>query len=180
MSRIGKQKIVVPAGTKVELLQDSSIVATGKFGSNTVPYFKDFVEVVISGSDVEVKPLDVEKSSQFWGLQRSLIDSAVKGVTTLFEKKLEVVGVGYKVDKKGNGISLKVGFSHAVEFDPPEGVQIEVEKNVITVKGANNVLVGDTAAKIRNIRKPNPYKGKGIRYVGEEIKLKPISTGGKK
>jgi large subunit ribosomal protein L6 len=178
MSRIGKQKINIPAGVTVKIDNDK-IIASGKLGHLESPYFKDSVEVVI-GSDIEVKSLGKADSPKLWGLQRTLIANIVQGITEKFEKRLEVNGVGFRVDKKGKGLSLKLGYSHLIDFEAPEGIELNVEKNVIIVSGIDKVQVGDTAARLRALRKPDVYKGKGVRYLGEEIKLKQISTGGKK
>ena len=116
--------------------------------------------------------------SAYWGLTRALIANMIEGVTKGFEKRLELVGVGYRVKPDAKGVSFTLGYSHPILFEKPEGIDIQVEENkIVIVKGADKQLVGLTAAKIRDLRKPEVYKGKGIRYVGEYIKTKPGKAG---
>ena len=117
-------------------------------------------------------PKGGKNKKAFWGLYRSLLFNMVKGVSEGFEKKLEIKGVGYKARVEGKKLILSVGFSHDVEFIPPEDINISVEKNIITISGIDKQKVGEIAAKIRKIRPPDPYKGKGIRYLGEEVRTK--------
>ncbi len=121
---------------------------------------------------VAVAEPDLVRDRALWGLFRSLIQNMITGVTKGFEKKLDVVGVGYKVAGGGAKITLDVGYSHPVEFPMPAGITATVEKNTITLNGANNEVLGETAAQIRRIRKPEPYKGKGIKYVDEVVRRK--------
>ena len=172
MSKIGKQPI--PLTPKVAVtIEDNHVVITGPLG--TLAYDKPAsLEVKIVDTNLLVTPRHTgEGVTALWGLWRSLLANAVKGVEEGFKIQLELVGVGYRVQKTGDGIELEVGFSHKVPFVPTEGVTLDVEKGVITVKGYDKQAVGQVAANIRRVRKPEPYKGKGIRYVGEVVKLKP-------
>jgi large subunit ribosomal protein L6 len=115
---------------------------------------------------------DIRKLYAFWGLTRNLIANMIEGVSKGYEKKLELQGVGYKVALKGNDLDLSLGFSHPVLFKAPEGIKFTIEKNIITITGIEKQLVGQVSADIRKLRKPEPYKGKGIRYVGELVRRK--------
>lgn len=172
MSRIGKQPIQLKQGVSVEM-NGSDITISGSKGSisNTVP---NVISVEQEGDTLVVAPASKTKSAkEMWGLWRTLLANAVDGVSEGFSKELELVGVGYRVQTKGNAIELAVGYSHPVLYEPPEGITLEVEKGVIKVSGIDKQLVGQVAAEIRAVRSPEPYKGKGIRYVGEHVKLKP-------
>jgi large subunit ribosomal protein L6 len=124
------------------------------------------------------RPSDNRQHKSLHGLTRSLIDSMIEGVTQGYTKKLEIVGVGYKAEKKGSKLVLNLGYSHPVEMDDPEGIETSVEKNIITVTGIDKQKVGNYAAVIRDWRKPEPYKGKGIKYQGEHIRRKAGKTAG--
>ena len=172
MSRIGKQPIQIPEGVTVSI-SDGVISIKGPKGENrfVIPP-KAVIQEKDGALNVSVpKPEDVRQAA-FWGLTRSLTANAVLGVTEGFEKKLEVNGVGYKIALQGKKLVLNVGFSHSVEFEIPEGIDVSVEDNIITIKGVNKQLVGETAASIRKIKKPEPYKGKGIKYSDEQIRRK--------
>ena len=172
MSRIGKKIIQIP--DKVEVKIDSGLVLVkGPKGELKQRMVRE-IEVEQSDKELVVKVMNEndKKQRSLWGTFRQLIANMILGVTEGFEKKLEVNGVGYRTEIKGNELVLNVGFSHPVHFKMPEGIQIQVEKNLITVGGIDKQLVGETAARIRKIKKPEPYKGKGIKYVDEVIRRK--------
>lgn len=177
MSRIGKMPIEFSKDTQVKV-EDGSITVTGPKGE-LQKYLHELVNVKVEDNQVivEVNDPTSKKEKSFWGLYRSLIASMVQGVEEGFEKKLEVNGVGYSVSLSGNKLSLKVGYSHPVEYTLPEGVSASVEGNVITVSGIDKQVVGEVAAEIRKIKKPEPYKGKGIKYVDEVIRRKEGKSG---
>ncbi len=177
MSRIGKQPIPVPNGVKVEI-QGTNIKVTGSKGileRNIRPE----IEIRQEGNSLLCSPKGTSKRVMaFWGMTRSLINNMVVGVDKGFERQLLVEGVGYRVKASGSTLTLSVGYSNPVEFNMPDGVAIEVGKdNSLTVRGVDKELVGMTAAKIREIRKPEPYKGKGIRYIDEHIVRKVGKAG---
>ncbi len=172
MSRIGKQPIPLPEGVTVSV-EARSLSVAGPRGALSVSLPpKARVTERDRALHVSVPDPSDGRQAAFWGLARSLAANAVRGVTEGFEKKLEVNGVGYKVQLTGNTLVLNVGYSHPIEFRLPEGIAGSVEGNVITVRGIDRELLGETAARIRNVRKPEPYKGKGIRYTGEVIRRK--------
>ena len=176
MSRIGKQPIELPEAVKV-ILEGSSISIEGPKGKLEYSLSR---ELVIEKTDHELKlnlPKETKQGKALWGLWRSLLANAVIGVSQGYEKKLELVGIGYRGKKVADILELQVGFSHPVKYKAMDGVEVSIEKNIITVSGIDKQKVGETAAQIRRIKKPEPYKGKGIRYVGEEIKLKPGKAG---
>jgi len=177
MSRIGRKPIDIPEGVTVEV-NSGSVVVTGPKGSLTVN-FRPEIEVLVENKQVLAKRKKENKlAKSLHGLTRTLIANAVEGVTNGFSKSLEVVGTGYRASLEGETLVLAVGFSHLVKVSPPQGIKFEVEgNNKIKVSGIDKVLVGQIAAQIRKIRPPDPYKGKGIRYEGEEIKLKPGKAG---
>lgn len=172
MSRIGKKIIELPEGVSVTLAGDEVQVKGPKGELKRI--FPRGVSVEVKDKSVEVHIADVENRQQraFWGLSRALLANMVEGVSKGFVKKLEIKGIGYKAEVKGTTLVLNVGFSHQVEFKPSTGITITVEKNIITVTGIDKQVVGETAANIRKIRKPEPYKGKGIRYVDEQVRQK--------
>jgi len=172
MSRIGKKPIQLPGGVKAEL-QGSTVKITGPKGNLTVVLHP---RVKVQATDKEVV-VDVDKKEEkfersLWGLSRSLIANAVQGVVSGFEKKLEIVGVAYRGSVAGKKINLSLGFSHPVEVDIPEGLTVTIDKNIITVAGIDKQLVGEFAANIRSLKKPEPYKGKGIKYADEVVRRK--------
>lgn len=178
MSRIGKQPIIIPAGVTVTCT-DAVVKVKGPKGElqHVLP---SEATVEINDGEVLVKRASdnrIERSMH--GLTRSLVANMVEGVSQGFTRELEVVGVGYRVEKSGKTLVLTVGLSHQVNFDEPKGITIHVDKQIIRVEGIDKQLVGETAAKIRKIRKPDVYKGKGIRYVGETVRRKAGKAGAK-
>ena len=171
MSRIGKKPVDIPAGVKVTL-NDGVITVEGK--SKLAMPLPPHVAVEIKENQLLVTQADdTRKAGAMHGLARSLINNMVIGVTAGFRKELAIVGIGYKAVLAGNKLTLTLGFSHTIEFPVPEGIKITVTpENKIIVEGADKQLVGETAAEIRRFRPPEPYKGKGIRYVDERIVLK--------
>ena len=174
MSRIGSQIIEIPAGVTVTV-SGGRVVVKGPNGELTQE-IRPEIDVKVEDSKVVTSvKIQTNDSPALWGLTRALINNMVKGVTQDYQKKLQMLGVGYRAKKVSDSkISLTVGFSHPVDFEAPQGINLDVEENnVIVIKGANKQLVGLTAAKIRRIREPEPYKGKGIRYEDEYVKRKP-------
>lgn len=172
MSRIGKKSIAVPANVTVTIEGDT-VKVKGPKGEDLLRLHPN-VHVSLEAGELAVTVNNPEEKQDraLWGLHRALLANMVRGVGQPFEKKLEMVGVGYKVALQGRKLVLEVGFSHPVEVELPEGITATVEKNVITLTGVNKQQVGEMAAQIRAIRKPEPYKGKGIKYVGEVIRRK--------
>jgi large subunit ribosomal protein L6 len=172
MSRIGKQTIEIPEGVTIKI-DGQQVSVKGPKGELTEKLSNvAVIEQKEKKIKVTVKNPEVKSNRALWGLSRMLIANMVEGVTKGYEKKLEVNGVGFKVDLQGKKLVLHVGFSHPVEFELPEEIEGKVEKNVITLSGINKQLVGNTAAQVRSIRKPEPYKGKGIKYIDETIRRK--------
>ncbi|MFN2591072.1 MAG: 50S ribosomal protein L6 [Actinomycetota bacterium] len=172
MSRIGKQPIAVPSGVEVEV--DGSRVAVKGPRGRLERVFHDDMRITLEDGTLAVtRPSDERLHRSLHGLTRSLIANMVEGVTGGFEKRLEIVGVGYRAAVKGRDLELALGFSHPVTVTAPEGIDFEVPApNRITVRGIDKELVGEVAANIRKIRKPEPYKGKGVRYEGEYVRKK--------
>ena len=179
MSRVGKQTIELPAGTTIST-SDGVLSVKGKNGELSRALDRA-VTVNVSDNQVTVSVADEDNKAQraLWGTFASHVKNMVQGVSEGFEKKLEVNGVGYRVSLQGNDLKLEVGFSHPVLFPLPDGVKAAVEKNLITLSSIDKELLGDTAAKIRAIRKPEPYKGKGIKYSDEVIRRKAGKTAAK-
>ena len=171
MSRIGKQPIKIKDKVEVSI-KDDVVLVKGPKGELSLKKLSS-VSIEIKDGEVLVSTTEDSKAaSAFWGLTRSLINNMVEGVVDGYEKKLQIEGVGFKVELKGNKLVMALGFSHPVEFEAPDGVKFEVEKNIIKVSGIDKVLVGQVAANIRKLKKPEPYKGKGIRYQGEVVRRK--------
>jgi large subunit ribosomal protein L6 len=176
MSRIGKLPIDVPSGVTITV-GESDVTVEGPKGKLVVPHLSD-VTVAIEDGQAKVTRKDDERIARAQhGLQRALLNNAVQGVTAGFEKKLEVNGVGFRVNGGGQEIEMSLGFSHPVKYKARDGVQLEVNKMEITVKGIDKQLVGQTAAEIRALKKPEPYKGKGIKYADEVILRKAGKAG---
>ncbi len=168
MSRIGNKIIEIPEGVTVNL-NAGVLEAKGQDKSNKVD-IHPLVDVKIENSIISVSRKNETKlAKSIHGLMRSLIANAIEGVKNGFKKDLELVGVGYRAQVEGDNLKLKVGFSHEVDYKAPEGITFEVKKNTISISGHDKQLVGQVAADIRAIKKPEPYKGKGIKYVGEKI-----------
>ncbi|HHY06182.1 MAG TPA: 50S ribosomal protein L6 [Clostridia bacterium] len=177
MSRIGKQPIDVPEGVEVKV-QGTKISVQGPKGKLEKEFPEGIIVTVEKGQIVVACPNEEKKYQAFWGMSRSLIANMVEGVTKGFEKSLDITGVGYRAAKQGNKLVLTVGYSHPVEIEPGEGLEIEVPApNKIVVKGIDKDKVGQLAANIRFVRSPEPYKGKGIRYSDEVVHIKPGKTG---
>lgn len=171
MSRIGKLPIAIPAGTEVSV-GGHEITVKGKGGTLKRPMHQA-VSVVVQNGEVVVSPAQKSRLARsLWGTYAAHVRNMIAGVNTPFQKKLQVEGIGYKVELSGKQLKLSVGFSHPVLVPVPEGVTAAVEKNIITVSSADKELVGGFAASIRAIKKPEPYKGKGIRYEGEVVRQK--------
>ncbi|MDD9904355.1 MAG: 50S ribosomal protein L6 [Rhodospirillaceae bacterium] len=171
MSRVGKNPVEIPSGVEVSIV-DGILTAKGKLGEETVP-LTDVVDVTMEENKVSVKPRDESKQSRsMWGTTRSLVQNAVTGVSEGFTKKLEIVGVGYRAQMQGKTLNLQLGYSHDIPYPVPEGITIALEGdrgNVIAVTGPNKQQVGQVASEIRGFRKPEPYKGKGVRYSDEYV-----------
>lgn len=179
MSRIGKQPIVVPSGVTITVDPDFITVAGSK---GTLKQFTmPGVTVEVTGSEATVTRVNDEPVNRAkHGLMRSLVNNMVVGVSKGFEKKLEITGVGYRVNMQGADLKFNLGFSHDVIYKLPQGITATTEQNVITVSGIDKQQVGQVAAEIRALKKPEPYKGKGIKYVGERILRKSGKSGKEK
>lgn len=180
MSRIGRKPITVPSGVNITL-DNSVITVKGPKGTLSREIHKDMQVSVEENVITVVRPSDNKLHRSLHGTTRSVISNMVNGVTEGFSKNLELVGVGYRANKSGDKIVLNVGYSHPVEITPEAGIEFEVPSNTkITVKGIDKERVGAYAAKIRSVREPEPYKGKGIKYEGERIIRKEGKAGKKK
>lgn len=178
MSRIGKQPVDLPKGVEASL-RNGTLKIKGPKGELSLDIHPEMTARVEDGSVLVDRPSDSANHKALHGLTRSLISNMVEGVTNGFSKTLEIVGVGYRADKKGSGITMNLGFSHPVEYTAPEGVTLEVpNQTTVVVQGPDKQAVGQTAAEIRGFRPPEPYKGKGIRYQGEQIRRKAGKTAG--
>lgn len=176
MSRIGKLPIAIPTGVTITVADDV-ITVVGAKGQLVVPHLSDVTVKVDDGQAIVSRKNDERIARAQHGLQRALLNNAVQGVTSGFEKKLEVNGVGFRVNGGGKELEMALGFSHPVKYKAPEGVDLEVNKMEITVKGIDKQLVGQVAAEIRSLKKPEPYKGKGIKYADEVILRKAGKAG---
>ena len=172
MSRIGKKTIAVPKGVTVTL-NGQAVTVKGPKGERSWTVAEE-IEVTQEGDELSLTPRsDTPRARAMWGLSRTLVDNMVTGVTTGFEKTLELVGVGYRAALKGKDLSLQLGFSHDVDIVPPEGITFAVPKQTeIKISGNDKQAVGEIAAVIRKMRPPEPYKGKGVRYQGEFVRRK--------
>ena len=181
MSRIGRAPITVPAGVEVSVNERNHIIVKGPKGTlerDLVPQMKVNVE---AGVIHVTRPDDTKQNRSLHGLTRTLVDNMVVGVTQGFEKKLEINGVGYRASKEGKNLVMNLGFSHQIIVPETEDIQIEVtDANHIVIKGIDKQKVGQFAAEVRGKRPPEPYKGKGVRYSTEVVRLKAGKTGGKK
>ncbi len=180
MSRIGKMPITIPAGVDFKL-DDHVVTVKGPKGTLTRELHKDMIIKVENGVVTVERPSDKKEHRSLHGLTRTLISNMVIGVTDGYKKELEINGVGYRANMQGTSLNLTLGYSHPVVMEPVEGITIEVpQPNQIIVSGADKQLVGHVASKIREKRPPEPYKGKGIKYVDEHIRRKEGKTGAKK
>jgi len=180
MSRIGRMPIAIPAGVTVDVAENNKVTVKGPKGTLERVMAPE-MEIKVEGAEVTVsRPNELKRNKSLHGLTRTLINNMVVGVTSGYEKVLEVNGVGYRASKAGNKLTLNLGYSHPVEMEDPEGVETVVEgQNKITVKGIDKEKVGQYAAEIRDKRRPEPYKGKGIKYADEHIRRKVGKTGKK-
>ena len=179
MSRIGRKPVVVPAGVEVAV-NGNIVTVKGPKGQLEQEISKNLTVEVKEGEVLVTRPSDNREDRSQHGLARTLINNMIIGVTAGYEKKMQMVGVGYKAEKKGNTLVMNLGYSHPVEMVDPEGITTEVPSATeIVVKGMDKALVGNYAANIRAWRKPEPYKGKGIKYVDEVIRRKEGKTGKK-
>ena len=178
MSRIGKQPVELPKGVDVSVT-GNSVRVKGPKGDLTLDAHPEMTVTIQDGVLVVERPSDNAGHKALHGLTRSLIANMVGGVTQGYQKGLEIVGVGYKAEKSGKGIKLTVGYSHVVQYDAPPGIVIETPNpTTIVISGADKQMVGQVAAEIRLVRPPEPYKGKGIRYQGEQVRRKAGKTAG--
>lgn len=179
MSRIGRMPIAVPAGVTVDIAENNKVTVKGPKGTLERVLPAEMEIKLEEGVITVVRPNDLKRMKSLHGLSRTLVNNMVVGVTEGYSKKLEVNGVGYKVAKAGNKLTLSLGYSHPVEMTDPDGIESVVEGNSITVKGIDKEKVGQFAAEIRDKRRPEPYKGKGIKYSTEVIRRKVGKTGKK-
>ncbi len=177
MSRIGNKVIQVPAGVTVTINQDNNVVVKGPKGQLEFT-FNENLKIALNGTELSVeRPNDEIFTRKIHGTTRALLNNMVVGVTEGFKKQLEIRGVGYRAQLQGNVVVLQMGFSHPVELPIPEGVTVTLPKNTdVIIEGIDKQLVGEFAAKIRSVKKPEPYLGKGIRYVGEYVPRKAGKT----
>jgi len=181
VSRIGRMPIAVPAGVTVEVKENNIVTVKGPKGTLTKELHPDMI-IKQEGAEITVsRPSEIKMHKALHGLTRTLLNNMVVGVTEGYEKKLEVNGVGYRVQMQGKNLVMNLGFSHQVEMVPVDGITIEAPTaNEIIIKGIDKQIVGEFAAKVREKRPPEPYKGKGIKYATERIRRKEGKTGGKK
>ncbi|MGO1434033.1 MAG: 50S ribosomal protein L6 [Canibacter sp.] len=177
MSRIGKLPIAIPGSVNVTI-DGQSVTVKGPKGELSLVVAEPIRAALEDGQVIVTRPDDERDSRALHGLTRTLISNDIVGVVEGYSKSLEVVGTGYRVQQKGNGLELALGFSHPVTFEAPEGVTLSVEgNNKITVSGISKQAVGEVAANIRKLRRPEPYKGKGVRYAGENVRRKAGKAG---
>lgn len=176
MSRIGKLPIAIPSGVTITVDSDA-ITVVGPKGQLTVPHLSDVTVTIEDGNAIVTRKDDQKVAKAQHGLQRALLNNAVDGVTKGFEKKLEVNGVGFRVAMNGTALEMSLGFSHPVKYEAPTGVTVTTNKMEITVNGIDKQQVGQVAAEIRALKKPEPYKGKGIKYADEVILRKAGKAG---
>jgi large subunit ribosomal protein L6 len=179
MSRIGKKPVVVPKGVTVAL-DGHTLSVKGPKGELSRTFHPEMTLAIQGEQIVVTRPSDEAKHKALHGLTRSLVQNMVDGVAKGFIKTLEIQGVGYKAEPKPFGLQLALGFSHAVQYKAPAGIKFTVDGNtIVKIEGADKEIVGQVAAEIRNLRKPEPYKGKGVRYQGETVRRKAGKTGAK-
>ena len=176
MSRIGKKPIPITEGIKISI-NKQHVAVVGPKGELELDVHPN---ISVKNDDKEIvvtRPNNARQNRALHGLTRALIANMVQGVSEGFEKKLEIQGVGYRAAKQGDALNFQLGYSHPIQVDPPPGIELSVERNIITVSGIDKQAVGQVAAQIRELRSPEPYKGKGIRYVGERVRRKAGKTG---
>ena len=177
MSRIGNKPVVIPAGVTIDL-KDNTVTVKGPKGELSYTFNQNITLVQNEGEVVFTRPDDSKENKTIHGTTRAVFNNMVVGVTEGFQRELELTGVGYRAQLQGKKLVLNVGYSHPVEFTPEEGIEIEVPSNTkVIVKGYDKQKVGELAANIRGVRPPEPYKGKGIRYVDEFVRRKEGKTG---
>jgi large subunit ribosomal protein L6 len=177
MSRIGRLPIAVPAGVTVTL-DGRSITVVGPRGTLSRDLHPDMAVTETDGTLLVARPTESKTHKQLHGLTRTLVSNMVEGVTAGYRKGLEITGVGYRATLNGRKLTLNLGYSHPIEIDPPSGIAFEVENPTrLAVVGIDKELVGQVAAKVRSMRKPEPYKGKGVRYAGEVVRRKAGKAG---
>jgi large subunit ribosomal protein L6 len=179
MSRIGKKPVTVPKGVSLDL-QGSTVAVKGPRGELRRTLHPEMKVSLKDGTFTVERPSEDKRHKALHGLTRTLVQNMVEGVSKGFIKTLEIQGVGYKAEAKPYGVNLIVGYSHPVKYEAPQGIKISVENNtVVKVEGADKEVVGQVAAELRSVRPPEPYKGKGIRYQGEQVRRKAGKTGAK-
>ena len=169
MSRIGKRPVEIPSGVTANI-EEGKLTVKGPKGTLSMG-LSDLIDYKVEGEEIQVKPAnDTKQARQFWGMQRTLVQNLVDGVTEGFTKVLEITGVGYRAQAQGKTLKLQLGFSHDVDLDVPEGINVNTpDQTTVEISGIDKQKVGQFAAEIREWRKPEPYKGKGVRYRGEYI-----------
>jgi large subunit ribosomal protein L6 len=179
MSRIGKKPVTLPKGVAVEI-QGNTVAVKGPKGELRRTLHSEMQVAMADGQVTVARPSDEKRHKALHGLSRTLVQNMVDGVSKGFTKTLEIQGVGYKAEAKPYGVNLIVGYSHPVKYEAPKGIKISVENNtVVKIEGADKEAVGQVAAELRSVRPPEPYKGKGIRYQGEQVRRKAGKTGAK-
>jgi large subunit ribosomal protein L6 len=184
MSRIGKKAISIPEGVTITVRKDNVVTVKGKKGELKETIDRDITVEVKDGHVYFGRPTDQIRHRELHGLYRALIANLVKGVTEGYAKKLELIGVGFKAANQGNVLDLSLGYSHNIVFEVPKELKVATQQEkgqnpVITLEGIDKQLIGQVAAKLRSLRKPEPYKGKGVRYVGEVVRKKAGKAAGK-
>jgi large subunit ribosomal protein L6 len=178
MSRIGGRPVAVPKGVDVRV-EGRTVQVKGPKGTLSLAVHPDVGVALAEGTVKVSRPTDEKRHKALHGLTRTLIDNMITGVTQGFSRKLEIQGVGYRAERKGKGVTLHLGFSHPVQYAAPEGIDIQTPSPTeVVIAGADKALVGQVAAEIRSIRPPEPYKGKGVRYAGEQVRRKAGKTAG--
>lgn len=172
MSKIGKKPIEIPAGITVSVDEGNRVIVKGPKGELKTTYDGRLNIEIKDGKIIITPKRNDDDVSPLWGLSRAMMQNMVKGVEKGYEKQLELQGVGFKVVAKGKDLEFSLGFSHTVFFKAVPGIEFKIEKNILTISGIDKQLVGQVAADIRSLKKPEPYKGKGIRYVGEHVRRK--------
>ena len=179
MSRIGKKPVTLPKGVAVEV-QGNTVAVKGPKGELRRTLHTEMQVALADGQVTVSRPSDEKRHKALHGLSRTLVQNMVDGVSKGFSKTLEIQGVGYKAEAKPYGVNLIVGYSHPVKYEAPKGIKISVENNtIVKIEGADKEIVGQVAAELRAVRPPEPYKGKGVRYQGEQVRRKAGKTGAK-